>query len=122
MTLKSWSAKDVDALRALWGKETSAIIAVKIGKTRCAVIGKANRLGLPKQHAFEHIKHAPKRKPPEPLGLEDKNGVSLFDLEADQCKAIYMNNAYCGKKIVDGSYCKRHAKKYYVKTKPYKYD
>ena len=44
-----WSKEQIDVLRRLWNRgEPARIIALQLRTTRNAVIGKANRLGLPK--------------------------------------------------------------------------
>lgn len=42
-----WSEAQVAALCDLWGSEPARLIAMRLGKTTNAVIGKANRLQLP---------------------------------------------------------------------------
>ena len=44
-----WSKEEIDILTKLWNRgEPARIIALQLRTTRNAVIGKANRLGLPK--------------------------------------------------------------------------
>ena len=44
-----WSKEQIDILTRLWSRgEPARIIALQLGTTRNAVIGKANRLELPK--------------------------------------------------------------------------
>ncbi len=44
-----WSKEQIDVLKKLWGRgESARIIALQLRTPRNAVIGKANRLGLPK--------------------------------------------------------------------------
>ena len=44
-----WSKEQIDVLSRLWSRgEPARIIALQLRTTRNAVIGKANRLGLPK--------------------------------------------------------------------------
>lgn len=44
-----WSNEEIDTLKRLWSRgESARIIALQLRTTRNAVIGKANRLGLPK--------------------------------------------------------------------------
>ena len=43
-----WSKEQIDILKKLWNRgESARIIALQLRTTRNAVIGKANRLGLP---------------------------------------------------------------------------
>ena len=43
-----WTSEQINILRKLWSRgETARIIALQLRTTRNAVIGKANRLGLP---------------------------------------------------------------------------
>ena len=49
-----WSLEQIDILKKLWNRgEPARIIALQLRTTRNAVIGKANRLGLPK-HPSRH--------------------------------------------------------------------
>ncbi len=44
-----WTTEQIDTLKRLWSRgESARIIALQLRTTRNAVIGKANRLGLPK--------------------------------------------------------------------------
>lgn len=43
-----WSAAQDNALKAMWGRKRCADIARVLGTTKNAVIGRANRLGLPR--------------------------------------------------------------------------
>jgi hypothetical protein len=43
---ETWTAEEVVALRRRWGRVRAKVIAEALGKTVCAVIGKAHRLGL----------------------------------------------------------------------------
>jgi len=44
-----WTKNEIDILKKLWSRgESARIIALQLRTTRNAVIGKANRLGLPK--------------------------------------------------------------------------
>ena len=45
-----WSPDDKAILHKLWGRETMAAIAKKLGRTRNAVAGMAYRMGLPRLH------------------------------------------------------------------------
>lgn len=44
----AWTADEDAALRRLWGSESTHCIAHMIGRKRCAVIGRAYRLRLPR--------------------------------------------------------------------------
>lgn len=47
MTARAWSYDEETELRALWGDGVvTAKIAARFGRSRNAVIGKANRMGL----------------------------------------------------------------------------
>ena len=65
----SWNLEKEEKLRKLWGKGNTASEIAKIigGVTRNAVIGKANRLGLPK--------HPSRLEENEEIIYDDNNNV-----------------------------------------------
>jgi GcrA cell cycle regulator len=64
----SWSTRQIDYLRARWGKDPTRSISDALGMTRNAVIGKAHRIGLPDLGnpvgGGSRAKHAPKERVP----------------------------------------------------------
>ena len=66
-----WSKEQIDILRRLWSRgEPARIIALQLRTTRNAVIGKANRLGLPK--------HPSRLEDSEEIIYEDNNIEELY--------------------------------------------
>ena len=66
-----WSKEQIDILKKLWNRgESARIIALQLRTTRNAVIGKANRLGLPK--------HPSRAEENETFDYEENNNRSLF--------------------------------------------
>jgi len=124
--INPWTAEVVDQLTALWaeGLSCSKISrALGHGISRCAVIGKVNRLGLPhrakpavrKPYVKEYV---PKLAPidltplPEPAPADL---VKLIDLERHHCRFPYGDPltdvfGFCGRKKADAMpYCANHA-------------
>ena len=63
-----WSKEEVDILKKLWSRgEPARIIALQLRTTRNAVIGKANRLKLPK--------HPSRFEDNEDINYEENNNV-----------------------------------------------
>ena len=63
-----WSKEQIDILRRLWTRgESARIIALQLRTTRNAVIGKANRLGLPK--------HPSRAEDNEEIIYEENNNI-----------------------------------------------
>lgn len=133
----SWQPEEDDLLRALWVKNISARqISITIGRTRNAVIGRANRLKLTPRAVS---RHAPKPGAGRPRprrsrelrrkqqkyiqdfkvalkrmeGVELKEGVNLVDLEEHHCRFIagdpLKGGVFCGQEKREGSsYCPEH--------------
>ena len=124
-----WNDEAIAKLRELW---TSNLTRVEIGRalgvSKCAIIGKAQRLGLPPRGANVATRRAPYRKPaarpivaepaPENKFAElQKTGIHAIELRLDQCnyplwglreKPTFM---YCGDPVARNGYCARHAAK-----------
>ena len=101
-----WTEEETQTLKKLWGTGISARqIAVEIGRTRGAIIGRANRMGLSK----------PKIKKPEPVVVVELAPPS----KAAGCQFPMGDYPYhaCGEKTTPGAstsvYCKEHYKKCY---------
>ena len=127
-----WTAERVELLRKLWGEGLSASqIAAHIeGATRNSVIGKRNRLGLPKRTnertrgdaIVRKIAKARKAKPPqfkkEPIKVapepEGHSRVTLSELRPHHCRwpigdPKESTFRYCGERKHSNSYCSHHA-------------
>ena len=63
-----WSKEQIDILKKLWNRgESARIIALQLRTTRNAVIGKANRFGLPK--------HPSRAEENETFDYEENNNI-----------------------------------------------
>ena len=91
-----------DTLRDMWRAHSPREIAVKLGRTKNSILGRAHRLKLEKK------KSPIARKDPKPLALLPRKGDG-------QCAEPA---CYCP--VERGSYCKAHAALYYVpyETRP----
>ena len=101
-----WTEEETQTLKKLWGTGISARqIAVEIGRTRGAIIGRANRMGLSK----------PKVKKPKPIVVVELAPPS----KAAGCQFPMGKYPYhsCGEKTTPGAstsvYCATHYKKCY---------
>jgi hypothetical protein len=126
-----WAEEHVNVLRELWSTHEATVVARMINArfgtsyTRLAVIGKADRLGLPAKRvtapkALPRTRvvrqtpttpsHVPVKQPtPQP---PPEGGVSLLDLDDGMCKWMISADRYCGggtgdKRVV---YCAAHKK------------
>lgn len=69
----AWTDENVGVLKALWGEGRSAReIGEKLGMTRNAVIGKANRLGLAHKGAVRPAARRAPDRPSSPLDLTER--------------------------------------------------
>lgn len=106
----AWTESDVKLLEALWSEGRSAReIAGKLGVTRNAVIGKANRLGL------SHSSAAPARRRQTVTKLErNPRPSSPLDLTERMCRWPIGHPGerdfhFCGNAHVPGRpYCEAH--------------
>ena len=101
-----WTEEETQTLKKLWGTGISARqIAVEIGRTRGAIIGRANRMGLSK----------PKVKKPEPIVVVELAPPA----KAAGCQFPMGKYPYhsCGEKTTPGAstsvYCAAHYKRCY---------
>ena len=100
-----WTEEETQTLKKLWGTGISARqIAVEIGRTRGAIIGRANRIGLAKHKAKKPALILVEAAPP---------------LKAAGCQFPMGDYPYhaCGEKTTPGAstsvYCATHYKKCY---------
>jgi GcrA cell cycle regulator len=143
----AWTDTKIELLRVLWSQPLSARkIADELGEgiTRCAVIGKAHRLGLQGREARMHSDvHREKQKPvpapvpapapaPAPSVLAFAPGLvclkhvrcvgerllTLMELQHEDCRWPIDTDEgvrYCGRQQCGiGSYCQAHARRAYV--------
>ena len=101
-----WTEEETQTLKKLWGTGISARqIAVEIGRTRGAIIGRSNRMGLSK----------PKVKKPKPIVVVELAPPS----KAAGCQFPLGDYPYhyCGEEVTPGAstnaYCKEHYKRCY---------
>jgi GcrA cell cycle regulator len=125
----------VQTLKQLWGTYSARWIAVHLGMTRNAVIGKAHRLGLERQKTANRPgerQRPHKRKPPPivvivpaPLPPDPPkpppSGVKLVDLERHHCRwplGEPRDMLFCGQpKWELTSYCPFHVKQAYQRIR-----
>ena len=129
-----WHFEQETVLRRMWAEGYSAsVIALAVGKSRNAVLGKRDRLGLPSRktqsaksfyarrsparekppanHAWRKTwkPKAKRRKEPKPATPPPSEGtVSFMDRNASQCSYIYgepngLDTMCCGMKVKLGS-------------------
>ena len=128
-----WTDEAIKVLERLWETFPAKEIGALVGKTKNAVIGKANRLGLPMKKSKPRMKQArdiaPKAKrrtpfrkeliriapmviePPVPID----GGLHIMNLESHSCREVVgygypdLLARYCGHQKQDGSsYCGFH--------------
>lgn len=125
----SWTDERVELLTKLWGEgKTAAEIAKELGGvTRNAVIGKAHRLKLsnrvspiqqnkkPAPVNVQPSAAAPERKIQKTPSQDNRQGVPLTDLKANQCRWPLGDPqdesfGFCGCSALPGlPYCLEHA-------------
>ena len=131
-----WAETEIKTLERLWETLPAKEIGALVGKTKNAVIGKANRLGLPMKKSKPGMRQArditvkPKRvrapSPPRrepiriaPMVIEPPvpvdGGLHIMQLESHHCREITgygypdLLARYCGnEKKPDSSYCPFH--------------
>jgi GcrA cell cycle regulator len=118
----SWTKEDVKILIELKKKDyTANQIAKNLGngKTRSAVIGKINRLGLsrPKNVGAGTGRHM-KGKEAKPTSYQLKHikvkgirHIPLLDLKRNECRfptSYEGKHLFCGKHAENGLYCEEH--------------
>ena len=120
-----WFGNRCERLRALWPKYTASQIAKMFGDvTRNAIIGKANRLKLPRKKPSGNphpprIRPRPKPVAPPPIPPEPPPviqpeflGLTFDELESGDCRypeGDYVPFRFCGQFVEEGSsYCRFH--------------
>ena len=142
MTDRFWTDEKEKLLAKLWEQDLSAReMAAQLGCTRNAVLGKANRLGLPYKQKPNTAKHKPakrfkpkpsnERKPPKRPDLRAEAPADVprgtlqeiyENLPRDNCRWIYgspvgSDFGFCTNKQKAGhSWCESHFDRVFVKV------
>lgn len=118
-----WDEKDVEKLKEMWPDNSARAIARTLGKSRNAILGKANRLNLGKsQSEMSAVNTDPLHryagsyriiKKSKPLAADTRPPFSyrLMDLRLGMCKWPQGSGDYtfCGERTNgDSPYCERH--------------
>lgn len=133
-----WTPEEDAKLRELWLDYSSYQLSKVLGKTRMAIVGRANRLGMKKGYSkrdrsnarklgqstlktlfvkdhtynISRVKMAPK-KPNELIVQEPFLGVHISDIKNNQCRYMHESSSlmFCGHAVQKGfSYCQNHHK------------
>ena len=129
-----WDDTTISLLSDMWRQGlTGSEIGHRIGCSRNAAIGKANRLNLSPRQAREKVakRKVPLYKNPAPkkpvvakstpavvIPAAPHLPVALEDLERHHCRWINDDRTYCGNQKERGSYCSGHAAITYVSDEP----
>lgn len=138
--MNSWTEERVERLKVLWAEGQSCgqiAKALNCGLSRCAIIGKIHRLGLPGRNTEFRTKRARVYTPPkmprmavvkavtgpvveeDPVILADGNHVTIMTVTDRMCRWPIGDPAssdfhFCGRSPKSGSpYCEAHARKAY---------
>jgi GcrA cell cycle regulator len=124
----AWSAEFTNTLKALWATWTAGELCKLMGITRNAIIGKANRLGLPRKKPSGNGKAKPQRigpriRPPvfyvatqpAPVIELDFLGLTVDEVQSHECHYPHGGEGtaitFCGQLVEHGSsYCPYHRK------------
>jgi GcrA cell cycle regulator len=111
-----WTAEQDAAIHAGWGKKFARAIAIELGVTKNAVIGRAKRLGMPKVFRQpECPKVIRERRITRPIEapvyagafnipfLDRERNQCVFPTEGEGCKMLV-----CGLQTHDQPYCPHH--------------
>jgi GcrA cell cycle regulator len=128
---KPWTDERVQQLMTLWNDGLSATLIARTlghGISRCAVLGKVNRLGLPRREMKRRERVPYKRAapikpswepavPPRP-DPEPSERIGMLDLRADHCRFSFghptdADFGFCGRQKHIGSWCAEHAARVY---------
>lgn len=137
-----WAETEIKTLERLWETLPAKEIGALVGKTKNAVIGKANRLGLPMKKSKPGMRQArditvkpkrirapapPRREPIRiaPMVLEPpvpvEGGLHIMQLEIQHCREVVgygypdLLARYCGHQKREGSsFCAYHHGKNYT--------
>lgn len=125
VVLIEWTPEQDDILRLHYRKTSATELAKRFGKTRNAVIGRANRLGLclpyreksgfPVKIRFRPPKVIKPVRPPK-IKVIPLNGVGvkIWELEQNHCRWVAgepQDLLFCGHdKEAGSSYCPTHTK------------
>lgn len=134
MKAENWTQKQDAILISLYGKVSSHEVSEKIGRSRNAIIGRAQRLGLkfpkkepkPKPEPKPRVKRIVKQKPVKKRKVEvtmtekPSMPIHLIDLKDNQCRQVIgdpKNGMFCGKVVKNGSsYCNHHHNINHIKS------
>ena len=97
MTKSIWEIpENVEKLKSYWGEGIwAANIGQMMGVSKNAIIGKADRLGLPiRKHSHRH-KDAPKPKARKPKPKADSKEPAFIFTEQYRCSIWGVNNNSC---------------------------
>ena len=124
----AWSAEFTNTLKALWATWTAGELCKLMGITRNAIIGKANRLKLPRKKPSGNGKAKPQRvgpriRPPvfyvatqpAPVIELDFLGLSIEEIQSHECHYPHGGEGspivFCGQAVeINSSYCPFHKK------------
>lgn len=119
-----------DRIRELWGLGWSARqIGAELGVTRCAVIGRADRMDLASRVTTNAYKSGPRPRPKPPTSLPvavvgpDEPiplHLDMLDIRSGQCQWPYGDGPFtlCGNPSHSGPYCAFHNAKAYAPKSP----
>lgn len=121
--MMNWTDEAVTTLTRMWDEGLSASqIGAELGVSRCAVLGKIDRLGLPKRREQSHL--VPKLAPQPLLAPiiadidipQAQRVASVLDLTHEHCRWPVgdpgtPNFFFCGARPIEGlSYCGAHCR------------
>jgi GcrA cell cycle regulator len=133
-----WTEERIQELTSLWGSGVSVVdIAAQLQCSRNAIIGKADRLGLPQHANYKRLQEQaperskignrkPRSKPhdehckPRSKPHDQHRAITLMDLTAGMCHFPIDHDCYCGAQTDGGSYCDKHHRITYIAKRPAK--
>jgi hypothetical protein len=118
----AWTEARVQELMVLWSNGVDVIaIARQLQCSKGAVIGKADRLGMPQHAKYRRLdrphqpqRHKPPSQLPPVLSWVEPRIVAVMELMVGTCR-FPVDDGYCGAPT-DGksSYCDRHHRLAYI--------